>query len=130
MTPSVVSWLVAPWRCTVSSKSVTPQTTAGAAYPCSYSRAPETRQSEPSAWTEIDDTLGLVWHDLKTRLESFGLKYFSTDGWGAYTCHLDAAQHTASKRYTQKMERKHLTLRTRITRLVRTTILVSTRFLV
>ena len=47
-----------------------------------------------------------------------------------YTCHFDAAQYTASKRYTQKMERKHLTLRTRITRWVRTTILVPTRFLV
>ncbi|MEE9147635.1 MAG: IS1 family transposase [Candidatus Tectomicrobia bacterium] len=83
-----------------------------------------------AAWTEIDGTLGLVWHDLKTLLEPFGLRYFSTDGWDAYTCHLDAAQHTASKRYTQKMERKHLALRTRIARSVRTTILVSTRFLV
>ncbi len=78
----------------------------------------------------MDVTLGLVLHDLKTLLEPFGLRYFSTDGWGAYTCHLDAAQHTASKRYTQKMERKHLTLRTCIRRLVRTTILGSTRFLV
>jgi len=42
-----------------------------------------------------------------------------------YTCHFDAAQHTASKRYTQKIERTYLTLRTRIKRLVRKTICFS-----
>ena len=41
--------------------------------------------------------------------------------WGAYTRHRDPDQHTASKRYTQKIEHKHLTLRTRIKRLVRKT---------
>jgi insertion element IS1 protein InsB len=42
--------------------------------------------------------------------------------WGAYTRHLEPEQHTVSKRGTQKIERKHLTLRTRIKRLVRQTI--------
>jgi len=36
-----------------------------------------------------------------------------------YTRHLDPEQHTASKRSTQPIERQPLTVRTRITRLVR-----------
>ena len=39
--------------------------------------------------------------------------------------HLDPEQHTTSKRFTQKIERKHLTLRTRIKRLTRKTICFS-----
>ena len=34
--------------------------------------------------------------------KSFGLTHYYTDKWGAYTRHLDPAQHTTSKRYTQK----------------------------
>lgn len=45
--------------------------------------------------------------------------------WGAYSRHIDPAQHTIGKRNTQKIERKHLTLRTRIKRLVRKTICFS-----
>jgi integrase len=45
--------------------------------------------------------------------------------WGAYTRHLDPEEHTPGKRNTQKIERKHLTLRTRIKRLVRKTICFS-----
>ena len=48
-----------------------------------------------------------------------------TDYWGAYTRHLDPEEHTPDKRNTQKIERKHLTLRTRIKRLVRKTICFS-----
>ena len=44
---------------------------------------------------------------------------------GAYTRHLDADMHSPGKRNTQKIERKHLTLRTRIKRLVRKTICFS-----
>jgi insertion element IS1 protein InsB len=44
---------------------------------------------------------------------------------GAYTRHLDPEEHTVGKRHTQKIERKHLTLRTRIKRLVRKTICFS-----
>ncbi len=50
---------------------------------------------------------------------------FYTDRWGAYTRHLDPEVHTVGKRYTQKIERKHLTLRVRIKRLVRKTICFS-----
>ena len=50
---------------------------------------------------------------------------YYTDYWGAYTRHLDAADHSPGKRNTQKIKRKHLTLRTRIKRLVRKTICFS-----
>ena len=56
---------------------------------------------------------------LKALLEPFGLTRFYTDHWGAYTRHLDPDVHSPGKRNTRKIERKHLTLRTRITRLVR-----------
>ncbi len=62
---------------------------------------------------------------LKALLEPFGLTRFYTDHWGAYTRHLDADVHSPGKRNTQKIERKHLTLRTRLKRLVRKTICFS-----
>ncbi len=48
-----------------------------------------------------------------------------TTHWGAYERHLDPAMHSPGKQNTQKIERKHLTLRTRIKRLVRKTICFS-----
>ena len=62
---------------------------------------------------------------LKALLEPFGIRRFYTDGWGAYQRHLDPTQHVVGKRRTQQLERKHLTLRTRIKRLVRKTICFS-----
>src|SRR5262245_8697382 len=62
---------------------------------------------------------------LKVLLEPFGIARFYTDYWGAYTRHIDADQHQPGKRNTQKIERKHLTLRTRIKRLARQTICFS-----
>lgn len=50
---------------------------------------------------------------------------FYTDGWGADERHVDPAFHTVGKRQTQKIERKHLTLRTRIKRLACKTICFS-----
>src|SRR6266478_2838280 len=66
-----------------------------------------------------------VFLKLKALLEPFGITRYYTDYWGAYTRHLDAADHSPGKRNTQKIERKHLTLRTRIKRLVRKTICFS-----
>jgi insertion element IS1 protein InsB len=63
-----------------------------------------------------------VFLQLKTLLEPFGIMRYYTDYWGAYTRHLDADEHQPGKRNTQQIERKHLTWRTRITRLVRKTI--------
>jgi insertion element IS1 protein InsB len=58
-------------------------------------------------------------------LEPFGITQFYTDGWGAYERLLNPAEHTVGKRNTQKIERKHLTFRTRIKRLARKTICFS-----
>jgi insertion element IS1 protein InsB len=66
-----------------------------------------------------------VWLKLKALLEPFGIRHFYTDGWGAYHRHLDPKRHVVGKRRTQQLERKHLTLRTRIKRLVRKTICFS-----
>jgi insertion element IS1 protein InsB len=61
----------------------------------------------------------------KALLEPFGITRYYTDYWGASTRHLDAAVHSPGKRNTQEIERKHLTLRTRIKRLVHKTICFS-----
>jgi insertion element IS1 protein InsB len=66
-----------------------------------------------------------VFLKLKAVLEPFGITCFSPDYWGAYTRHIDANQHEPGKRNTQKIERKHLTLRTRLKRLTRKTICFS-----
>jgi insertion element IS1 protein InsB len=66
-----------------------------------------------------------VFLKLQTLLEPFGITKYYTDYWGAYTRHIDANQHQPGKRNTQKIERKHLTLRTRIKRLMRKTICFS-----
>jgi insertion element IS1 protein InsB len=60
-----------------------------------------------------------VFLKLKALLEPFGMRRFYTDGWGAYHWQLDPRQHVVGKRATQQLERKHLTLRTRIKHLVR-----------
>ena len=62
---------------------------------------------------------------LKALLAPFGIRRFYTDGWGAYRRHLDPHRHVVGMRRTQQLERKHLTLRTRIKRLVRKTICFS-----
>ena len=62
---------------------------------------------------------------LKALLQPFGITRFFTDGWGSYQRYLDQQVHTIGKSNTQKIERKHLTLRTRIKRLARKTICFS-----
>jgi insertion element IS1 protein InsB len=59
---------------------------------------------------------------LKALLAPAGIRRFYTDGWGTYRRHLDPRRHVVGKRRTQQLERKHLTLRTRIKCLVRKTI--------
>ena len=63
-----------------------------------------------------------VFLQLQALLEPFGITRFYTDGWGTYERHLDPAQHTIGTAQTQKIESKHINLRTRIKRLVRRTI--------
>lgn len=66
-----------------------------------------------------------VFLQLKALLEPFGITQFYTDGWGAYERHLEADKHEVGKQNTQKIENKHLNLRTRIKRLARKTICFS-----
>jgi IS1 family transposase/transposase-like protein len=66
-----------------------------------------------------------VFLQLQALLEPFGIARYHTDHWGAYARHLAPEAHNPGKRNTQKIERKHLTLRTRIKRLVRKTICFS-----
>jgi insertion element IS1 protein InsB len=88
-------------------------------------------------WHAIDHTSGTVlayvfgrrkdtvFLQLKELLAPFGIRRFYTDGWGAYERHLDPTQHEVGKANTQKIESKHINLRTRIKRLVRRTICFS-----
>jgi len=62
---------------------------------------------------------------LKALLAPFGITRYYTDYWGAYQRNLTPDVHRPGKHNTQQIERKHLTLRTRIKRLVRRTICFS-----
>ena len=66
-----------------------------------------------------------VFLQLKELLEPKGIKRYCTDGWGAYDRHLPDELHEVGKSKTQRIERKHLGLRTRIKRLTRKTICFS-----
>ena len=66
-----------------------------------------------------------VFEQLQALLKPFGIVRFYTNAAGVYERHLSAATHTIGKIHTQQIERKHLTLRTRIKRLARKTICFS-----
>jgi insertion element IS1 protein InsB len=66
-----------------------------------------------------------VFLQLKTLLTPFGITRYYTDYWGAYERNLAPEVHSPGKHNTQQIERKHLTLRTRLKRLVRKTICFS-----
>lgn len=88
-------------------------------------------------WHAIDHLTGVVlayafgsradtvFVKLRKLLKPFGLVHFYTDAAGVYKRHLPASTHTVGKIHTQQIERKHLTLRTRIKRLARKTICFS-----
>ena len=82
----------------------------------------ETRKVLAYVFGERQDRVFL---ELKGLLEPFGISRFYTDDWGAYERNLAPEQHIIGKGNTQKIERKHLTLRTRIKRLARKTICFS-----
>jgi insertion element IS1 protein InsB len=95
------------------------------------------KQEQRWLWHAIDHWTGTVlayvfgrrtdevFVQLKALLEPFGIRHFHTDDWGAYGRHLELEVHTPGKWNTQQIERKHLTLRTRLKRLVRKTICFS-----
>ncbi len=88
-------------------------------------------------WHAIDHLTGVVlasglgtradavFEQLPALLQPFGLVHFFTDAAGVYKRHLPAAGPTVGKLDTQQIERKPLTLRTRIKRLARKTICFS-----
>jgi len=55
--------------------------------------------------------------ELKSLLEPFGITMFYSDDWGSYERNIDSENHTVSKKNTQSIKRKNLTLKTRIKRL-------------
>lgn len=62
---------------------------------------------------------------LKAFLSPLGITRYYTDKARVYQRHLPPAQHTVGKLSMQKIERKHLTLRTRLKRLARKTLCFS-----
>jgi insertion element IS1 protein InsB len=88
-------------------------------------------------WHAIDHLTGVVlayvfgsradevFVELQKLLKPFGLVHFYTAAAGVSDRHLPAAAHTIGKAHTQQIERKPLTLRTRIKRLARKTICFS-----
>lgn len=95
------------------------------------------KQNQRWLWHAIDHDSGkvlaytfgdrkdAVFLELKKLLDPFGVNHYYTDDWGAYKRHLPPEKLEIGKRNTQKIERKHLTLRTRIKRLARKTICFS-----
>jgi insertion element IS1 protein InsB len=95
------------------------------------------KENQRWLWHAIDHKTGVilayvfgsrkdeVFLKLKEKLEPFGISRFLTDNLGTYERHLDPQGHETGKENLQKIERKHLTLRTRIKRLARKTICFS-----
>jgi insertion element IS1 protein InsB len=93
--------------------------------------------SERWLWHALDHHTGRVLaYVMGTRKDTVFLKRNSllaplgstrhyTDKAGVYRRHLPPAQHTVGKLRMQKIERKHLTLRTRLKRLARQTLCFS-----
>jgi insertion element IS1 protein InsB len=89
-------------------------------------------QSQPRwLWHAIDHDTGQLCADVfgpredetglqrKELLAPLGITRFYTDGGGAYRRHLDPSMHPVGKQHTPKIERKHITFRTRLKRLTR-----------
>ena len=66
-----------------------------------------------------------VFRKFQKLLAPFQISIFYTDDWGSYERNLRVDAHVIGKKNTQTIERKNLTLRTRIKRLCRKTICFS-----
>ena len=62
---------------------------------------------------------------LMQMLKPFNIGYHQTDDWQSYRAQIEAGKHKVGKRFTQKVERLFLTLRTHIKRLARKSICLS-----
>ena len=78
-----------------------------------------------SVGVRVWPTSGQGFSEAQRMLEPFGITRYYTDDWGVYERHIEAEQHKVGKDNTQKIESKHIRLRTRIKRLVRRTICFS-----
>lgn len=67
----------------------------------------------------------IVFLKLKKLLEAFQIETYYSDNWTSYKKYIEEKKHKIGKKNTQKIERKNLTLRTRIKRLARKTICYS-----
>lgn len=97
----------------------------------------ENKGNQRWLWHAIDHNTGkilaftfgsrkdVVFKELQELLKPFGITTFYSDDWGAYKRNIKTENHEIGKSNTQKIERKHLTLRTRIKRLARKTICFS-----
>ena len=95
------------------------------------------KDAERWLWHAIDHRTGTVlayvvgtrkdavFLELQALLAPFGITHYYTDKWGAYRRHIPPEQHTVGKLPLQKIERKHVTLRTRLKRLARKTLCFS-----
>lgn len=64
-------------------------------------------------------------HLKKFRRSRLNIAFYMTDVWSLYKVLLSATSHVVSKKYTQRIERNNLNLRTYIKRLTRRTICFS-----
>jgi insertion element IS1 protein InsB len=99
------------------------------------------KETERWLWHAIDHHTGKVLaYVVGTRKDAECLKlhallapldiaHYYTDKAGVYQRHLPPAQHTVGKLPMQKIERKHLTLRTRLKRLARKTLSFSRSYI-
>ena len=62
---------------------------------------------------------------LLASLSQFNIAFYMTDAWPVYRTLLASASHVISKKYTQRIERHNLNLRTHLKRLARRTICFS-----
>ena len=88
-------------------------------------------------WLAIDHSNGIilaytfgkrkdeVFKEFKKILKPFKISMFYSDNWGSYRKYLDSDEHKIGKANTQKIERKNLTIRTRVKRLARKSICFS-----
>jgi insertion element IS1 protein InsB len=95
------------------------------------------KETERWLWHAIDHHTGKVlayvvgtrkdaeFLKLHALLAPLGIEHYYTDKAGVYQRHLPPTQHTVGKLSMQKIERKHLTLRTRLKRLARKTLCFS-----
>ena len=95
------------------------------------------KATAPWLWHALDHRTGRVlayvvgtrkeatFRELRALLAPFSITRYYTDKAGVYQRHFPPAQHTVGELLMQKIKRKHLTLRTRLKRLVRKTICFS-----